>query len=266
MSEFKFACPVCGQHMICDASRGGSVMECPTCFQKILAPQASLANAKLILTGIKVSEKKIPARGDGGTENNFPTALLTSALVVALLVGAAMFVFRKQIFDNAPPVSAVRVNAAPTASDTNWTLTLVHAAIPDSPVVGRIHGQDFISERAAYLNFNGILILRHGAHGPVESGALIDFNGASADALAGKTINILADTNASARVTLRWKDENGALNSGHFNSNYALRLEFGALADNQLPGQIYLCTPDAEKSYLMGKFSADIVRPQPPGQ
>ncbi len=265
MSEFKFACPVCGQHMICDAARGGSVMECPTCFQKILAPQAPLANAKLILTGIKVSEKKIPARGDGGTENNFPTALLTSALVVALLVGAAMFVFRKQIFENAP-VSAIRVNAAPPASDTNWTLAPAHAAIPDSPVVGRIHGQDFILERAAYLNFNGILILRHGARGPVASGALIDFNGAPADALAGKTINILADTNASARVTLRWQDETGALNSEHFTSNYALRLEFGALADNQLPGQIYLCTPDAEKSYLMGKFSACIVRPQSPGQ
>jgi DNA-directed RNA polymerase subunit RPC12/RpoP len=40
MSEFKYACPVCGQHMKCDSSQSGTVMECPTCFQKITAPQA----------------------------------------------------------------------------------------------------------------------------------------------------------------------------------------------------------------------------------
>src|ERR1035437_7559588 len=61
MSEFKYACPVCGQHMMCDSSQGGSVMECPTCFQKITAPQAPVSgDAKFILTGTKVSERPIP--------------------------------------------------------------------------------------------------------------------------------------------------------------------------------------------------------------
>ena len=40
MSEFKYACPVCGQHIKCDSSQSGTTMECPTCFQKIIAPQA----------------------------------------------------------------------------------------------------------------------------------------------------------------------------------------------------------------------------------
>ena len=40
MSEFKYACPVCGQHIKCDSSQAGSQMECPTCFQKITVPQA----------------------------------------------------------------------------------------------------------------------------------------------------------------------------------------------------------------------------------
>jgi len=44
MSEFKFACPVCGQHMMCDVSHGGQVMECPTCFQKIARPRAPAAD------------------------------------------------------------------------------------------------------------------------------------------------------------------------------------------------------------------------------
>ena len=39
MSEFKFACPVCGQHITSDASATGKHLECPTCFQKIVVPQ-----------------------------------------------------------------------------------------------------------------------------------------------------------------------------------------------------------------------------------
>jgi len=51
MSEFKYACPVCGQHIRCDSSQAGSVMECPTCFQKITVPQAPASEEqKLILT------------------------------------------------------------------------------------------------------------------------------------------------------------------------------------------------------------------------
>ena len=55
MSEFKYACPVCGQHVICDSSQAGSVLECPTCFQKITVPQAPASDEqKFIITGTKV--------------------------------------------------------------------------------------------------------------------------------------------------------------------------------------------------------------------
>ena len=40
MSEFKFACPVCGQHITAGSSASGSQIVCPTCFQKIVVPQA----------------------------------------------------------------------------------------------------------------------------------------------------------------------------------------------------------------------------------
>lgn len=66
MSEFKYACPVCGQHMKCDSSQAGTVMECPTCFQKITAPQAPASeDQKFILTGTKVGERSAP-KGLGG--------------------------------------------------------------------------------------------------------------------------------------------------------------------------------------------------------
>ena len=61
MSEFKYACPVCGQHIKCDSSQTGTVMDCPTCFQKIVVPQAPAdADPKFILTGTQYVEKKAP--------------------------------------------------------------------------------------------------------------------------------------------------------------------------------------------------------------
>src|ERR1043165_4171522 len=51
MSEFKFACPVCGQHITCDARTSGSQMECPTCFRKLTVPQPpATGSPNLVLT------------------------------------------------------------------------------------------------------------------------------------------------------------------------------------------------------------------------
>lgn len=286
MSEFKFACPVCGQHMMCDVSQGGRVMECPTCFQKITAPQAPAADGKFILTGTKVSEKKISARGFDAAapaaEKKFPVAILLGVIVLVLGAGAAVYFLHRK---TAPPeISAPKNNLAnpnplpppapsspppvvPAASDANWKLTLAGVAIPATPVAGRIHGQNFKVERALFQN--GTLILRAGTQGVVESGLFISFGGAQAGALAQKTINVRADTEKAAAVQLRWKDSAGVQRKA-FNTGYALRLEFGALANNHLSGSIYLCTPDSEKSYLIGTFAAEVVspkpKPTPPGQ
>src|ERR1051325_7910268 len=49
MSEFKFACAVCGQHITADSEIAGSQLQCPTCFRKIVVPQApSAADPKFI--------------------------------------------------------------------------------------------------------------------------------------------------------------------------------------------------------------------------
>jgi hypothetical protein len=281
MSEFKFACPVCGQHMMCDSSQGGSVMECPTCFQKITAPQAPAPDAKFILTGTKVSEKKISVRGFDTTgnavaeEKSFPTALLASAVVVLVVVGALLFAFRGKIFksgghnakDNSVAVTPVPSRplekpapVAPPASDTNWLLTLADAVIPEATVAGRIHGQNFVIERAVLQG--GMLTLRSGTKGPLEFGAQINFGGVTAESLASRTINIDTNADKAARVQLRWKDATGAGQKDNYDAGYAMRLEFGALANNHLPGKIYLCLPDAEKSYLLGTFSADTRKPK----
>src|ERR1017187_7081409 len=119
MSEFKYACPVCGQHIKCDSSQAGSVMDCPTCFQKITVPQAPASDdQKFILTGSKVTEKKtsVPAAAGGvaATEKKFPAAGVLVLLLVVGPAGAAGFVFCGKIFPTEKtPQKIAAVTTAP---------------------------------------------------------------------------------------------------------------------------------------------------------
>lgn len=158
-----------------------------------------------------------------------------------------------------PSAAAPGVASSP-ASDTNWRLELTNG-IPGTPVAGRIHGQDFLMERASFQG--GSLTFRAGTHGPMELGLLINFSGAQAESLSGKSINVNTNAEKAARVSLRWKDEDGTVQKPGFDTGYALKLEFGELANNRLPGKIYLCLPDAEKSYVLGSFTASVSKPKP---
>jgi DNA-directed RNA polymerase subunit RPC12/RpoP len=289
MSEFKYACPVCGQHIKCDSSQAGTVMECPTCFQKITVPQAPTTDdQKFILTGTKKGERPVPKipEGNAGSivvEKKFPMAVavvIAVALILLAAAGVAAMVFKDKIFKpsnppavtedgtapapvpnkprpKAPPKPAV---VAPPASDTNWMLSLDGVDFPATAAAGRIHGQDFIVERANFST-NGTLTIRNGTRGPVEFGLNINFSGARAESLAGQTINIAPNVDKAARVTLRWRDASGAQHET-FDSGYAMRLQFGPEANNRIPGKIYLCTPDEMKSYVAGTLTIEIRRPR----
>jgi len=287
MSEFKYACPVCGQHMKCDSSQSGTVMECPTCFQKITAPQApETDDPKFIIKGTKVGERPIPAAMADSRTAPTPapqgnSSLPAIAFIVLLCAAAvALFVFQGRIFKSTsgqdapvavssppqrpvsplPPPPPKPVFVAPSANYVFWMMNLDAATIPDSPAVGRIHGQDFVVEHANFQN--GTLVLRTGVRGPVDFGIVISFYTLPVEALVAQTFNITTNTEKATHVTLCW---NNSMNAGRvsFYNSYAMRLEFGVLMNNHLPGKIYLCTPDAEKSYLLGTFNADIRRPTP---
>jgi hypothetical protein len=139
-------------------------------------------------------------------------------------------------------------------------LDLAGSTLPETPVAGRIHGQDFLLDRAAFQN--GALTLRAGSRTTLEFGVVVNFTGLQAEALSGRNINITTNTDKAARVTLRWKDS--AVQKADYAGGYAMRLEFGLLSRNRLPGKIYACFPDNEKSYLMGSFSANVSKPKPP--
>jgi len=288
MSEFKYACPVCGQHIKCDSSQAGSQMECPTCFQKITVPQApSIAGQKFIITGTKVGERPAPNipedRVVAAAGKKFPIAAVIILLALVCAAGAAVVAFRGKIFKSAgggaptneiasgsveqpaparnpTPTRPRPAPAAPPANDTNWTLKLNAEAIPDSTAAGRIHGQDFIVERASLQN--GTLTLRSGTRGAVTFGVLINFGSAQPQTLAGQSLNITTNTPTAARITLIWQD-GGKTARQNLDGGYAMRLNFGQVSGARISGKIYFCAPDETKSYVAGTFNADIRTPRP---
>src|SRR2546421_10275382 len=100
MSEFKFACPVCGQHITADSSASGGQLECPTCFRKIVVPQApSSPDPKFIVSAAEVSKPRpLPTANGGSMETpqmppSRSPAILISALGFLLGAGGAGGVF-----------------------------------------------------------------------------------------------------------------------------------------------------------------------------
>ena len=132
MSEFKYACPVCGQHIQCDSMQAGKVMECPTCFQKITVPQASASeDQKYILTGTKVGERPVP-KVPGGDLNPvrarknlwWVASLILVLAVVAAGAGACFWgwkVFRPLHWESGD-VGGVSVTGA--FGQTNGVMTI----------------------------------------------------------------------------------------------------------------------------------------------
>src|SRR5579872_3119407 len=102
MSEFKFACPICGQHITADSKDTGSQISCPTCFRKIVVPQApSLADPKFVLSASEANKPRPPQPTVPGLEpierqpekTAAPVTLIV-LLVLACAAGATLFALR----------------------------------------------------------------------------------------------------------------------------------------------------------------------------
>lgn len=287
MSEFKFACPVCGQHITCDSDSAGTQMSCPTCFRKLVVPQAPVPGAKsFVLTAALVQERPATALENGkgsaavtsAPAKRFPiVAIAIGVVLIGAAAGATIFFIAKKD-EKSPPKpdsdgqskAMVRVtNAVPKlvlppapVDTTNWTLNLAEAQIPDAPVSGAVHGFGFKLERAVIQG--GKLDLRQGAKWPPDVGLSIHLFAERPEDLAGKTVLLESTRTNAPRVFLRWKNEDDKAQTKEYRKGYAARVEFGPATNNRLVGKIYLATPDEAKSYAAGTFSAEIRRPAPP--
>ena len=160
MSEFKYACPVCGQHIRCDSSQAGTEMECPTCFQKITVPQApSTDDSKFIITGTKVGERpapNIPEYRAPMPEKNFPMALAVTAMILVCIAAAAVYVFRGKIFKSSAPPAPT--NQLASGVDTNATRP---AAIQLSPAqLSPRHGEIGLGAWNTEVEYSNVVVTK----------------------------------------------------------------------------------------------------------
>jgi len=284
MSEFKFACPVCGQHITADSSASGSHLECPTCFQKIVVPQAGAGDSKFIISASQVNKPRpIPTNGGPAaapTDDGSKKSLIAGIALVAVImvVGALAFVFRDKIFKPKPSpeaqnkapkgekvakIAPAKIHPIPT--NITWSLDLTNLTFPEGSAVGSIHGTGFVCERATLQGGN--LTLRQGRSGPPELGVSVAFFAQQGEELSGKTIEIPSDREPPLpKVTLRWRDDAQQEVRKSVPSGYALRVAFGEVAGGRIPGRIFICLPDENKSFVAGSFDAELRKANPPKQ
>ncbi len=278
MTEFKFACPVCGQHITAATSSGGDQIQCPTCFQKIVVPQAPTSGeSKFILSASQVSKPRPVSNGLDSSTGPIrrPTAARIIPAVVFLillgLAGAAAHHFRDRIsklFAGKMAGSKQQTSAVPRsiyAVPTNftWTLDLTNARLPATTVAGSVYGMGFQCDKAVLQG--GTLNLRSGMGGSLEALVSIRFFAQAGEELSGRSIEISSERLPPLpKVVVRWKNESTQGRSQSFNSGYALKVAFGEASSGLIPGKIYLALPDEEKSFVAGTFDAEIRKPAPP--
>jgi hypothetical protein len=245
-------------------------MECPTCFRKIVVPQAPKdGNSKLVLTASEVDQRPrtiLQEAQSSATAKRFPVGVVLALLTVLALI-AGVVVYRDDLLKlvsktpaEPPPGATPAKPPAPSAPDPSWTLDVTGKKTPEGIAAGRIQGQPFTLTRATVQG--GTVNLRQGAKWPPELGVTIHLFAKQGEELAGKTVNLEATRTNAPKLTLRSKDGTNQPVNEIVGEGYAMRIEFGAVQNGQLPGKIYLCLPDAAHSWVAGSFTAEI-RKQP---
>jgi len=265
MSEFKFACPVCGQRMAVDSSASGAQVECPTCFQIIIVPKAPVEGSKYQLSATQYIKPVVlppPPKPAAPVAPQRKSAVLIFALILACAVVTALFLREKIARPWAERAKVGPTNVMPLAGSPLWTLDLAKATFPNQAVAGEIHGMDFVCRRAVFEN--GLLMLRSSTGREPEMMANVFvstnvFYTNVAEILSGRSFDV--GTNHAGFVPSAWLvwHEGDLRVMERFTNGFALKLQFGVVSSsNELPGRIYLCLPDGEKSYVAGTFTAEI--------
>jgi hypothetical protein len=162
-----------------------------------------------------------------------------------------------------PPVASAFQSPHSIPTNVSWTLNVASAPIPNGDVVGRVHGNGFLSEHASFKE--GRLSLRQGAIGAPDLGITVSLGGLQAEQLVGKAV-VVTPTNPvpAPRVVLRWKDDQQEPVTEHIRAGYAMKVVFGPMTGGRIRGRIFIALPDDQKSFAAGNFDAEIAKATQP--
>ncbi len=195
---------------------------------------------------------------------------LAASLGVTLLAIVFFQDFKDAVQEAMQMDRSVSVNQSAATDETSdtkatllWKLDLSAEDFPEQPAAGKVHGFEFVAGNVSVQN--GVITFHQsGGHHPAQV-VIFTFlkNGES---LAGKSWDISVGVpddpdSTKPRVNLRWKNGKN-FKSSAYADGYALKLEFtDAQPDGEIPGNIYLCLPDDERSYVAGSFTLKPAKP-----
>ena len=126
--------------------------------------------------------------------------------------------------------------------------------VPGRPAFGRIAGRPFGPDVSLQGN---TLVFRQAKGGPEVTIELPVKPGQAPDGL--RVVVHPDQKGAVPKVTVKARKAKGKDDpEARPVEKYALTLELGQRNKDGLPGKVYLCLPDEEKSYLVGTFEAEI--------
>lgn len=160
------------------------------------------------------------------------------------------------------PATASRlpVAASPTIPNRTlrgWTMNVLHAAIANKPLIGRIAGAPFQPDNS--LLENGVLILRMGPEASPELVVEIHNLQRPGELIDGKFHEIpsVSGVNTPA-VFLRWRDPTElGMKTRRFYNGFAIKMEFDRIRGGRITGKVFVAVPDGMKSYINGTFDAE---------
>ena len=245
MSEINFSCPICAQHISCDAQWAGLQIKCPACEKEIVmpvqptTPPPPSAPPVPFRPALAAEAEEAPS-GAGKRVAVWATAIVAGG---ATLYGAFTWASSGQKEKINPPV---------------WTLDLASAKIPPGKANGTISGGRFVIESACVFRSQTgwFLVLRQGRGVRAYRDIWIHLPFKPSEKLDRRCLKIAASsTNTSLRLMTAWRVGEQFETKVHTNG-FVLTLEFGRSTTDDLPGQIFVALPDEEKTVVGGSFQA----------
>ena len=226
-------------------------------------------------------DRALPQREPVAQASVRPVAFIAWVVLAIVLcaAGGTLYAFRGKVFGPKKSPSSPMNTAGDSAegegstgeeksvsvqvatNNVAWRPDLADAKTPDADVAGKLRGEFVACNRQTLTG--GALGFRQTTRGTPDLSVTIYFFAKQAEELRGKIISLTTNDSPVPRVIVRWK-EGRDTRSQVFTNGYALKMEFGEIIGNHMPGKIYLCLPDEAQSRVAGIFNAEIKKPSPP--
>ena len=130
-----------------------------------------------------------------------------------------------------------------------WTMDLGKMSFPEQALAGIVTCDNFKLEWAHY-NGNVLTLKEQGGRAQLIIFLFLQ----KGDPLAGRSWMIVPDQNQDKTPHVHF---HGRARNGAFGGKYAMKLDFAQAKDGKTQGRIYLCLPDADRTFVAGTFDVE---------